>query len=199
MDEAGFAAEVIRQGWCVWPGFLSVERVGELAGLLRERWLQGTFGRAGIGRGAARSIRHDIRGDHVLWLDQCDAPVVRRIVDEELEHLRQAFNAHAYLGLYEFEGHFAVYPPGTGYARHLDRFRDDDARIVSLVLYLNQDWRVSDGGELRLHPDDATGAVVDISPQGGNLVGFLSAEMAHEVLASRRDRFSLTGWFRRRS
>lgn len=199
MSHAGFVAELIRQGWSVQPGFLADGRVAELANVAREQWTLGKLHKAGIGRGAVREVRQDIRGDHVLWLDECEALAVQRFLGEELETLRLAFNAAGYLGLHEFEGHFAVYPPGTGYARHLDRFRDDDARVVSLVLYLNQDWQASDGGELRLYPDGRKDEAITVLPAGGTLVGFLSAEMAHEVLPSRRDRFSLTGWFRRRS
>ncbi|MGH8401290.1 MAG: 2OG-Fe(II) oxygenase [Gammaproteobacteria bacterium] len=198
MNDQGIAADVVRQGWCVQPGFLAAPRVAQLAEAVRERWALGDLSRAGIGRGIARSVRQDIRGDHVLWLDECEIPAIQRLLSEELETLRLALNAAGYLGLHEFEGHFAVYPPGTGYARHLDRFRDDDARVVSLVLYLNQDWQASDGGELCLYPGGEESAAITVSPAGGTLVGFLSAEMAHEVLPSRRDRFSLTGWFRRR-
>lgn len=198
MNVPGFTMEVIRQGWCVCPDFLTARHTAELADVLREHWVRGEFDKAGIGRGAKRTIRHEIRGDHVLWLEDWTAPPVQQFVSTELEELRLAFNAAGYLGLHEFEGHFAVYPPGTGYARHLDRFRDDDARIVSLVLYLNQDWQAADGGELLLYPGDGTQQPITVSPAGGTLVGFLSAEVPHEVLPSRRDRLSLTGWFRRR-
>jgi SM-20-related protein len=165
---------------------------------LLQEWEQGRFHKAGIGRGAAHVVRHDIRGDHVLWLDECEAPAVRQFVGGELEQLRLALNAAGYFGLYDFAGHFAVYPPGTGYARHLDRFRNNDARVVSLVLYLNDEWLADDGGELRLYPRATTREPVSVLPLGGTLAVFLSADVPHEVLAARRERFSLTGWFRRR-
>ncbi|HEX5339435.1 MAG TPA: 2OG-Fe(II) oxygenase [Gammaproteobacteria bacterium] len=199
MSDSEFADELIRQGWCVQPGFLSDSRVAELGDVAREHWTRGNFHKAGIGRGAAHSIRHAIRGDHVLWLDECEAPVVQGFVSHELEMLRRALNIAGYLGLHEFEGHFAVYPPATGYAQHLDRFRDSDARVVSLVLYLNQDWQPADGGELRLYPGAEVRNAITVTPTGGTLVGFLSAELPHEVLPSRCERFSLSGWFRRRS
>lgn len=197
-SEVEFASQLIGQGWCVWPGFLVEDRLTELANVIREQWARGTLHKAGIGRGAARSVRRDIRGDHVLWLDECQVPAVQRFIAAELEALRLALNAAGYLGLHEFEGHFAVYPPGAGYARHLDRFRDSDARVVSLALYLNLDWRAADGGELRLYPGTELDEAITVLPAGGTLVGFLSAEIAHEVLPSRCHRFSLSGWFRRR-
>jgi SM-20-related protein len=38
----------------------------------------------------------------------------------------------------------------------------------------------------------------DLLPLAGNLLLFNSAQLAHEVLPARRERLSLTGWFRRR-
>ncbi len=107
-------------------------------------------------------------------------------------------NASLFLGLEDFEGHFALYPPGAYYQKHVDRFRDDDARTVSAVLYLNRDWSVEQGGELRMYfPDERT---LDLPPLAGRLVVFLSGEFPeHEVLPASRERLSLTGWFRRRS
>ena len=111
--------------------------------------------------------------------------------------MRTSCNRELALGLFEFEAHYALYPPGTRYARHRDRFRDDDARVLSCVLYLNDAWCAEDGGALRVHLDDARR--LDVVPAGGTLVAFLSARFEHEVLASQRQRLALTGWFRRRA
>ena len=114
-----------------------------------------------------------------------------------MDGLRQALNRGLYLGLEDFECHFALYPPGAFYQKHLDRFRDDDRRTVSAVLYLNDDWQPQDGGELRLYLPD--GAEREVPPLGGSLVLFLSSDFPHEVLPANRERLSLTGWFRRRA
>jgi hypothetical protein len=97
-----------------------------------------------------------------------------------------AVNRELGIGLWTFEGHYALYPPGAGYARHRDRFRDDDARVLSCVLYLNAGWRPDDGGALRLHFDD--GGALDVAPDGGTLVAFLAEAFEHEVLPGRRPR-----------
>src|SRR5262249_46625644 len=107
-----------------------------------------------------------------------------------------AANRALQLGLFEFEGHYAIYPAGRGYARHLDRFRDDDSRVLSVVLYLNDRWQAQDEGALRLHlADDQK---TDVLPEGGTLAVFLADRYAHEVRPARRDRLSIAGWFRRR-
>ncbi len=117
-----------------------------------------------------------------------------------LEQLRLAVNESLLVGLFEFEGHFAVYPPGTFYRRHLDRFSDHDARVLTCILYLNEDWDADDGGQLRIHSDAiAPAAQLDVLPEGGTFVGFLSAEFPHEVLPARCERMAITGWFRRRA
>ena len=67
--------------------------------------------------------------------------------------------------------------------------------MLSVVLYLNEQWAEDDGGELRLF----TEPTIDVPPTGGKLVLFLSDSLEHQVLPTRRERLSLTGWFRRRS
>jgi len=99
----------------------------------------------------------------------------------------------------EFEAHFAVYPKGSFYRKHLDQFRGIGNRTLTAILYLNKDWRDEYGGQLRIYTDpDNPAFYVDVSPQGGTLVTFLSARYLHEVLPSTRPRKSITGWFKKR-
>ncbi len=181
--------------WAVRENLLDARRVIALRTEAEALHAAGHFHAAGIGQDALR--RTDIRGDESLWLTPDMTPLAWGLMQQELEALRLAVNAVTYLGLHEFEGHYAAYPPGAAYARHLDRFRGDNQRVVSVVLYLNDDWGAVDGGELRLYPE-GNPAPVTLMPQGGTLVCFLSERLPHEVLASCRLRFSLTGWFRRR-
>jgi len=113
-----------------------------------------------------------------------------------IEHY-SSINRELTLGLFEFEGHYAHYAPGAHYARHRDRFRDDDARVLSCVLYLNEGWCDENGGALRLYVDP--GSHRDVLPVGGTLAIFLSAQFEHEVLPATRSRWSIAGWFRRRA
>lgn len=194
------AACLQAEGRVVVPGFLPAELTAALAELAREQWRQGGFRQAGIGRGEDFALRPDIRKDQVQWVEAESAPALQRLWQEELDPLRRAINAQTFLGLYDFEGHFSVYPPGAFYRRHVDQFQGARARVVSLVLYLNDNWRAADGGALRIYHTDSTAVrYTDIVPEAGTLVCFLSETTAHEVLPAYRERFSFTGWFRVRS
>ncbi|MGB4072203.1 2OG-Fe(II) oxygenase [Pseudomonas sp.] len=187
--------DLAEQGWSLQPQFIAQTLTLELAEECRKRAAQGALAPAGVGRGAQQQIREGVRGDHIQWLEAGQAPACDQYL-QAFDELRVALNQGLYLGLEDFEGHFALYPPGAFYQKHVDRFRDDDRRAVSAVLYLNQDWQAEQGGALRLYLPN--GEVRDVLPQAGSLLVFLSADMPHEVLPANRERLSLTGWFRRR-
>lgn len=187
--------DLASQGWSQQADFLPTELVSALAAECRRRASDGQLNPAGVGRGGTLEVREAIRGDHIRWLEPGESSACDRYLDA-MDALRQAINQGLFIGLEDFECHFALYPPGAFYRRHLDRFRDDDRRAVSAVIYLNQDWQPGDGGELRMFLDDQR--VHDVAPTAGTLVVFLSGDVPHEVLATGRERLSLTGWFRRR-
>lgn len=188
-------ANLSEHGWSQHQLFLPETLRSSLASECASLAASGALKSAGVGRAASLTLQTAIRGDQILWLN----PGQSQACDDYLaimESLRLLLNQHFYLGLEEYESHFAFYTPGNSYRQHLDRFRDDDSRTVSVVIYLNQDWLSEQGGALRLHPQGL--ASLDVSPIGATMVLFLSAEMLHEVLPATRDRLSLTGWFRRR-
>jgi SM-20-related protein len=182
------------EGWAACPGFLGAADVAELAALVDAKSARGELRSAAVGAGAARAVRTDVRGDEIEWLVAPGSAAERRAL-ESLEDLRVALNRDLQLGLDELEVHYARYAPGTRYARHLDRSPAGSERVVSVIQYLNPDWRTGDGGELAIHADD--GEVV-VEPRGGTLVAFLSERFEHEVRTAQAARRSLTGWFRRR-
>ena len=196
-DTESIVETLAERGWCVAAGFLPEVEVAALRGECLQAHSAGAFHAAGVGRGQSR-VRAEVRGDQVLWLEETEAGPALRGVLQDLEALRQAVNRSLFLGLLDLETHFAVYPPGAGYQRHLDRFRDDDRRSLTVILYLNPpDWAPEEGGLLRFWPDPEN-APLEILPAGGTLVTFLSERFWHEVLPAKRQRLSLTGWFRRR-
>lgn len=193
---AELATELAGRDWALCRDFIPEELVTSLRREALELRAAGQFRPAGIGQVAER--HSEVRGDELLWLKPEMTPGASRLMQGELEALRYAVNTATLLGLHELEAHYTVYPPGARYLKHLDRFRDDDRRVISIVLYLNEAWREEDGGELTLYP--AAGATpVKIAPSGGSLVCFLSDRVPHEVLPARRLRLSLTGWFRKRA
>lgn len=187
-----------RQGWSVNPGFLIQDLARQLASESREAWQEGVFRKAGVGRDGNLAIREDIRSDHVMWLREGKSTPAQRACLGELETLRLSLNQYFFLGLFDFEGHFAVYPEGAFYKAHLDRHRHTGERVVTVILYLNDDWQPGDGGELKLWttPHQQEGEFVLVEPRLGTLVCFLAGDYWHEVLAARRTRMSITGWFR---
>lgn len=187
--------DLAARGWSQQNIFLPERLTHDLAAECRKRAAEGELAPAGVGRGQGQEVREGIRGDHIQWLEPGQAVSCDEYL-QLMDSLRQALNRGLYLGLEEFESHFALYPPGAFYLKHVDRFRDDDARTVSAVLYLNNAWLPEQGGQLRLYLDDEV--TYEVQPTGGCLVVFLSADMPHEVLPATRERLSLTGWFRRR-
>ena len=189
-------AETFTRGdWAVEVAFLRAARVAELQREVEALRSRGLFQAAGIGPRAER--REEVRGDLILWIAPDTTPVAWRLLQRELESLRAALNGVTFLGLHDFEGHYALYPAGAAYARHVDNFHGDSDRLISMVLYLNEDWSGMDGGELCLYPKGRQEPVW-VAPHGGTLACFLSEGMMHEVRPARRERLSLTGWFRRR-
>lgn len=193
-------AELIAgQGWCVAHDFLDGSEIEALAAEAWQLWRDGEFRAAGVGFGSGWKLRPEVRRDQVHWLDPDRLSPVQQRYFAQLESLRLALNRQLFLGLFGFEGHFAVYPIGAYYRKHLDQFAAVRYRQVTCILYLNQGWGAQDGGQLRIYLDAAgDGVAVDVVPVGGTLVCFLSATIWHEVLPAARERLSLTGWFRQR-
>jgi len=195
LDEQ-LANGLCEQGWVVVPGFLQPHEVTALRIELIERSLRAELTPAGVGQGDAHQMDRSVRRDRTCWLEG-DTPAQQEFL-LRMERLRLAINRRLFLGLFDLEAHFAHYPPGAFYRRHRDAFRDSDARVVSAVCYLNDGWQAGDGGELVIWPQPRSRTVVaSVPPAAGTLVCFLSEQVPHEVLPTRRDRYSIAGWFRR--
>jgi SM-20-related protein len=195
-EDAGALLESLRaEGFAVSDGFLTASELDALTRCAETRRERGDFAAARVGADRKLERREEIRGDFTCWLTRPLFEPEEQLLDV-LERLRLELNRGAMLGLFDLELHYAWYPPGAGYARHFDRPENRAARILSLVLYLNEDWRPLDGGALRCF--DGVQAFRDIEPIGGRLVTFVTEGREHAVLPARRPRLSLTGWFRGR-
>ncbi|MCB1746875.1 MAG: 2OG-Fe(II) oxygenase [Gammaproteobacteria bacterium] len=191
-----FATALRDPGWAVVPDALPPA----LGAALLEHVValdDDEFVRAGIGRQAERATNDFVRRNAICWISG-DRPPTRAWV-EFAARLRAHLNRSLMLGLFSFESHFAHYPVGGFYKRHVDAFRGETNRVVSLVTYLNPGWAPHDGGELVLYPAGGPDAGVTVTPAFGTVVLFLSEEIPHEVLPARRPRRSIAGWYRVRA
>lgn len=188
--------DLATHGWSHHTVFTPADLTTALAKECRNRAEKGQLESAGIGRGSAKAVNSNIRGDKIQWLEEGQNAAVDHYLSL-MEQLRLALNQTLFLGLTEFESHFAMYPSGAFYQKHLDRFHDDDRRVVTCITYLNEDWLSEQGGELRMYLDNE--CIHDVLPQAGTLIVFMSAQWPHEVLPATRDRLSITGWFLRRA
>jgi SM-20-related protein len=187
-------ADLALSGTVIQDRFVSAAEVHALRECAQTRESRGEFAAARIGGLGAQQRRESIRGDFTCWLHEPLQPPERMLL-ERLEEWRLQLNRDATLGLFELELHYAKYPPGASYARHVDQPLGSAQRRLSLVLYLNPEWQRADGGVLRIHGENG---FIDIEPLGGRLVCFLTSGREHEVLQARRDRLSISGWFRGR-
>src|SRR5262249_12898341 len=119
------------QDWAVTQDFLPASAIESLVEEARRLLLAGRFSRAGVGRGAERQIRADVRSDQILWLDENELTPAGSRYWAEIEALRAELNRELFLGLVSFESHYAFYPPGAFYRKHVDRFSGSDERVIS--------------------------------------------------------------------
>ena len=200
------AAALAETGYAITPHFLADDEVQGLADEARTLWENGAFRHARVGLGDQASLQTEVRTDRVCWLDIASATDAQRNLLQRLSDLREAVNRRTFAGLFDWEGHLALYPEGAFYRPHLDRFEAQSSRVLTTVLYLNTHDVRGAGGELRLWLEtppaqwrSPSGAPLDVVPHGGTLVTFWSDQFVHEVLPARFERLSITGWFRHRT
>jgi SM-20-related protein len=152
------------------------------------------FQAAQIGRGENRTLNLSIRGDTIHWLSESNQIDLAYL--SLMETLRLDLNKALFLGLFDYESHYAIYDVGAAYAKHSDVLIGKNSRILSTVFYLNEHWQSGDGGELRLFDPNGDKIIATINPSFGTMIIFLSDCFPHEVLASQKRRCSIAGWFR---
>lgn len=178
-------------GFAVADQFLSQHEVDDILQLEDFRESTDRFKKAGIGKNQDLQINEAIRGDYIQWLDKKTAPPAAQVYLQRLGDLVQHLNQSLFLSLKDFEVHMTIYPVGSYYKRHLDQFKKDDHRKLSVICYLNNDWKEEHGGQLRMHLPEGE---KDFLPIAGRLICFRSDQIEHEVLPALRERRSLTGW-----
>ena len=177
-------------GYSVVDQFLGEEEVKSLLQLEEFKTGISQFKKAGVGKEEKR-INENIRGDYIQWIDRDTVSPALKIYFDRLSELIVYINQTLFLSLKDFEIHLTVYPEGSHYLRHLDQFKRDDHRKLSVIFYLNEGWKETQGGQLRMYLPEGP---ADILPKAGRFVCFRSDQIEHEVLPATRERLSLTGW-----
>ncbi|MCH8552816.1 MAG: 2OG-Fe(II) oxygenase [Natronospirillum sp.] len=186
---------IATQGFAICPGFLPMDQTLTLLQHCQALQAEDELHSAGIGRGQDFHTNRFVRQDRIHWLEGT-APAETHFLNPMAE-LQTRLNRELFIGLFDYEAHFALYPEGAFYKKHVDAFQGRSNRRLSTVLYLNPDWQPADGGELRLYdPGDPEQVLIDVTPQAGTLVVFESECFWHEVLPAKRKRYSIAGWFR---
>lgn len=149
--------------------------------------------KAGIGSSIDYQIQKDVRGDLIYWLDpERDyqlAPIFGLI-----NELREKLGMYCFISLAGYEFHLAKYPTGSKYERHIDQFNNRSNRQITVLIYLNKDWKKGDGGELKVYKKEGDYLVEPIAKR---LLMFKSDVIEHEVLPTNIPRYSLSGWLLR--
>ena len=187
------ADQLADTGYCVLPQLLSAE----LNNALHRRVMKlddDDFQQAGIGRESDFQLNQDVRRDETRWLNQTHPTDAAYI--EQMGKFRLAINRRLFMGLFDYEAHYAHYAPGAFYKKHLDTFKGQSNRVLTTVLYLNPAWRDEDGGQLLIYAPESDRVIETVNPNFGSFVIFLSEDFPHEVVKSQRDRYSIAGWFR---
>jgi SM-20-related protein len=151
------------------------------------------FKTAGTGDNTLVNYDAQFRGDEIYWLDRKHENIYENSFFDVMDSFVQYLNETCYTGITAYEFHYAYYDTGTFYKKHLDQFAQKDTRKFSMILYLNTDWVIADGGELCVYQNNKP---QNISPNNGKSVFFKSNELAHEVLTTNKPRLSITGWLK---
>ncbi len=191
---------LLEDQYCIVEDFFNAEEVRLIRNTLLEKYDEDNFKKAAIRNRLNETIEKRVRGDFILWINENDGVETEKLFFNKINSLVTYLNKTCFLGLLQKEFHYAVYPEGTFYKRHLDTFQNDDRRKLSLVCYLNdEDWKPENGGELVIYKEENGIEVAKkIFPLPGRVVIFESQILEHEVKPVKTTRLSITGWLKTR-
>ncbi|MGM5469073.1 2OG-Fe(II) oxygenase [Flavobacteriaceae bacterium LMO-SS05] len=193
-------SDISNRQFSIVEDFFTSNEVLLLRQSLLDKHEEDKFKKAAIGNHLNEAIVKSIRGDVILWIDEAHANPAETVFFDKIKDLVRYLNRTCFLGILQKEFHYALYPTGTFYKRHIDTFQNDDRRKLSFVCYLNdEDWQPENGGELVLYINE-NGQETDtvIYPFPGRVVIFESHCIEHEVKPVKTERLSITGWLKTR-
>lgn len=188
---------LVSKHWFEWQNAIPAELCLALLNEIETYDEEGDLKRAGIGRGDEHKLARDIRRDQIKWITGTSPAQFQYLA--LMQTLQQEINRALFLGLFEYECHYALYNQGDFYLKHMDAFQGQANRIITTVLYLNPDWQADYGGELLVYEgcgDDKDILMAKVLPKIGKLVVFMSEHIPHQVAVTHQARASIAGWFR---
>ncbi|KTC78509.1 2OG-Fe(II) oxygenase [Legionella cherrii] len=197
IDSEQLIQNLCTQGFYIIDGFLEPNQCRSLRVVAQELYEQGQFRGAKIGRRLDSHHNEIIRSDEIFWLDEYESHPTIQIFLKQMQYLAQILNQSLFLGLHEFETHFAAYQPGTFYKKHVDQFATQKTRKISCVYYLNHNWEPEFGGELKLYNTEDQ-LLKKVLPSENRFICF-NSELPHEVCVTHQPRYSITGWMKTQS
>ena len=173
--------------------FLSDALSAHLKENLRILYADNQLSAAGTGQKDQTDHTNLFRTDQIYWLDRNHNNIHENSFFDLMDAFVSHLNETCFTGINAYEFHYTLYETGCYYKKHFDQFRNNDSRKFSMVMYLNEDWKENDGGELCIHTENSN---QNISPMNGKSVFFKSNELEHEVLVTNKQRLSITGWLK---
>ncbi|WP_313804796.1 2OG-Fe(II) oxygenase [Flavobacterium sp.] len=192
--------DLSQQQYSIADHFFAADEVAFLRKRLLQLYEEDQFKKSAIGNLSNEHVRAAVRGDFILWLDENQSEGAEKLYFDRINDFVYYLNRTCYLGIQDKEFHYAVYPEGTFYKRHLDTFQNDTRRKLSMVCYLNdENWEADFGGELTIYLKKGNEEeAVNIIPKSGRMVIFESQLLEHEVKPVKQPRLSITGWLKTR-
>ncbi|KTD95595.1 2OG-Fe(II) oxygenase [Pseudoalteromonas sp. H71] len=188
--DGAFYNDIENRGYTVIPNAINKELIADLmADCYR---INPHFSLAGIGRLNHLQIDDNIRKDKTYWFDGSSQAQLTYLA--VMESIRTTLNRTFFMGLFDYECHYAKYTHGDFYKKHVDAFKGRSNRVFTSVFYLNTP---GEGGELVIYKPKSKDIEMTIAPEAGTLVLFESERFVHEVLPAVDNRYSIAGWFRK--
>ena len=183
--------QLFEKGFMIWDNFIPKHLTKDLNQKAQYLYKTDHFKKAGVGASYMNQIDKDVRGDYIHWISNTSNDRSIQSFISELHFFIDFLNEKCFAGVRDFEMHFAIYPEGSRYEKHIDQLKINGQRMFSTICYLNNNWTPASGGELRLHFENTT---FDVEPIGGRLIVLRSDMIPHEVLPTQEERVALTGW-----
>ncbi len=119
---------LLEQQYAIVEDFFSLLKWKSCGILFWTKYEEDNFKKAAIGNRTNEVIAKSIRGDFILWLNEAEAAAAEKAFFRKINDFVDYLNKTCFMGILQKEFHYALYPEGTFYKRHLDTFQNDDRR-----------------------------------------------------------------------